>query len=290
MALSFSCTVWAWKQPVDSPSKRLVLLALADIASDGGKVWASHAYVAEKTSLSPRTVRSMVQQLEDGGLLRAEPRAGKSDIIWLNLTALTLFADGPPDQGEDVRPRGRPKTPANEKTPANGGATPATDARTPAAVADEPIRTDQKGTEGANALVVGAAPVDPRNDIEKAFDAYNAKADIIPAWSKALKLNDVRKRALGARMKEVDGLQGWLAALESAQTSPFLTGNTRGRFELTLDFLLQPSSFVKLIEGFYHKERQNDGNDPSGPAAPGAAGHQRNAAMFAGIRAASDRR
>jgi len=259
--MSGQCTIWAWRQEIESPTHKLVLLALADIARDNGTLWPSHAYVAKKVGYSERTVRTAVAALGGVGLLTTTPRPGKTDIIRLSLSSITIFANGPEDETQEAGPRGRPK-----KTPASDVSGRHMATGKVSSDADEPSIEPSNMNQGAIALVVST---DDRSPVQQAFDAYNALAkDIIAAGeasgraseaATARTLNDVRRRGLNARLKEVGGIEGWKMALEVVRESAFLTGATRHRFGLTLDFLLQPTSFTKLMEGFYSKER-TDGN------------------------------
>lgn len=256
--MSGQCSIWAWAQVdrCESASQFLVLLKLADMAHDDGKVWPSHAYLAKKTKLSERTVRAAISAM-DGTLLRTVPRAGKTDIIWLSLTSVTIE----PTTREEMEagPRGRPK-----KTPANDAQPRQITTATPAPVADEPQIEPSNQNKRAIALV---ASTGDQSEAKQAFDAYNALAeDLIsslkangrePLAATARKLNDVRRRSLNARLKEVGGIEGWRLVLQIVRESAFLNGSTRHQFGLNLDFLLQPSSFTKLIEGFYSKDKNN---------------------------------
>ena len=246
--MATNCTAWAWTKAsdVDTPAMLVVLLKLADMAHDDGKSWPSHAYLAGKTGLSERTVRAAIAGME-GRFLRTEPRAGRTDIIWLLVEAVTL---DPVPRGEmEAGPRGRPKNPGNlRQTPEKCG-------ETPARIADEPkIEPKTEATEGLTPLVAGGDASPAR----QAFDAWNEFAEA-KGKAKALKLNDQRRRALNARLKECGGVVEWRRVISEIPSSAFLMGSTHHRFVISLDFLLQPSSFVKLLEGRYHGQQQSSG-------------------------------
>lgn len=96
--------------------------------------------------------------------------------------------------------------------------------------------------------------------IEEAFSIYNdvAKKHGLPV---AQVLNKERKAKLKARLKDCDGLEGWNIAMEKLSQSAFLTGKTKD-WKASFDFVLQQSSFIKLMEGVYDnnqpKERTPD--------------------------------
>jgi hypothetical protein len=80
-------------------------------------------------------------------------------------------------------------------------------------------------------------------------------------------VNDSRKRAIGARWREVvtaekmdraQGLEWFSWFFKHAAKSAFLTGRTTGKdgrsWRADLDFLTTASKFPRVIEGAYHKE------------------------------------
>lgn len=95
--------------------------------------------------------------------------------------------------------------------------------------------------------------------IDIAFDAYNEMADragLTQAQSRSQK----RRSALKKRMGEAGGINGWMAAIEKVEKSDFLTGKRQtknGPFFADLDFILQQSSFTKIMEGSYDNRNQS---------------------------------
>ena len=59
-----------------------------------------------------------------------------------------------------------------------------------------------------------------------------------------------RKRKLRARLAE-HSAEEFKAAIQALDRSPFLHGRNERGWRPSFDFLLQPGSFVKLIEGYY---------------------------------------
>jgi Helix-turn-helix domain len=80
---------WAWQQKL-SPTPKLILMALADAANDFGVCWPSVSTVATKCCVSIRTVRRVMQQLVDRGLLLSEPRYRKDGSCSSNRYRLRL--------------------------------------------------------------------------------------------------------------------------------------------------------------------------------------------------------
>lgn len=83
-----------------------------------------------------------------------------------------------------------------------------------------------------------------------AFDAYNDLAHEI-AIPVAQNLTDERKTKIKARLNECGGLAGWLDALGKIRGSPFLRGDNDRQWKANLDFILQKSTFTRLMEGSY---------------------------------------
>jgi hypothetical protein len=80
---------WAWQQKL-SPTPKLILMALADAANDFGVCWPSVSTVATKCCVSIRTVRRVMQQLIDRGLLLSEQRYRKDGSCSSNRYRLRL--------------------------------------------------------------------------------------------------------------------------------------------------------------------------------------------------------
>lgn len=89
-----------------------------------------------------------------------------------------------------------------------------------------------------------------------AFAAFNEMAGRI-GLPKALKLTPARKAKLRARLNG-HGLPLWVGALGKIEASPFLRGDSKGGWRAGLDFLLQESSFNKLVEGSYDRTAGKD--------------------------------
>jgi len=62
---------------------------------------------------------------------------------------------------------------------------------------------------------------------------------------------------LRGRLSDAGGLEGWRMALDRAQASPFLSGQTQAGFRCTFDFLTKQANFTKLMEGNYDPRTSN---------------------------------
>lgn len=77
MSLKIMSQVWE-HQNLQTTTEKLVLLCLADFASDEGTCWPKMATVAAKCNLTERGARSVIEKLEMRGFLTREIRPGKS--------------------------------------------------------------------------------------------------------------------------------------------------------------------------------------------------------------------
>lgn len=82
--------VKAMKTKVGNPLRKLVLIKLADNASDQGECWPSYQHIADQCEISKRSVMLHVSNLEAQGLLKKEVRKGGPKGNSSNLYYLTL--------------------------------------------------------------------------------------------------------------------------------------------------------------------------------------------------------
>ncbi len=94
------------------------------------------------------------------------------------------------------------------------------------------------------------------DDVTVAFDDYNSMA-LEAGWPIAKVLNSKRRSSLRARLSDAGGIDGWSDALSKARSAPFLNGKNKNGWKASLDFLLQQSSFIKLMEGNYDLKKPN---------------------------------
>lgn len=79
--MSIRVMSWVWENSVAEGIDRLVLLAIADAASDdGGNAWPSAATLAAKTRVHVRTVQRSIQRLADMGELSIRANAGRNGV------------------------------------------------------------------------------------------------------------------------------------------------------------------------------------------------------------------
>ena len=85
--------------------------------------------------------------------------------------------------------------------------------------------------------------------------------EVVRAWNdlaadrnlpKVVKLTPSRRKQIQARIREYNA-EDWSTALSAIYRSKFLCGENDRGWKADFDFLLQPKSFVKLIEGAYDR-------------------------------------
>lgn len=145
--MSIHAAKWAWAQKVGHPTRKLVLVALADHANADGECWPSMRLVADFAECSPRTVQRHIDALEDEGFVKRTSRRTRGDgrfSSWnyrLPVTGDAYVSDGherpeanltdgherpcPPDTGDHVQrtpvsglePSGEPTSTEGAKAP-----------------------------------------------------------------------------------------------------------------------------------------------------------------------------
>ncbi|MCB0471465.1 MAG: hypothetical protein KDC56_00240 [Flavobacteriaceae bacterium] len=96
-------------------------------------------------------------------------------------------------------------------------------------------------------------PLIPQNDEVLAFDLFNNLADQV-GLPKAQVLSTERKSKIKSRLKDCGGIDGWKIALEKIANSDFLSGRAKD-WKADLDFMIQKSSFIKIMEGKYDNSK-----------------------------------
>ena len=112
--MSMELMVRAMKAKVGNPLRKLVLIKLADNASDQGECWPSVPYIAEQCEISERSVQNHIKQLVKDGLVSVEVRKAATGLNRTNVYKLNL------PSGANAAPSGVRPAPGGE-SPAPGG-------------------------------------------------------------------------------------------------------------------------------------------------------------------------
>lgn len=110
--MSMDLMVKAMKTKVGNPLRKLVLVKLADNASDQGECWPSYQHIADQCEIGRSTVKLHIRELEKAGFLRREYRR-KGELNQSNIFHLSLqggadsalgggAGDNPPGAGDDL--------------------------------------------------------------------------------------------------------------------------------------------------------------------------------------------
>ncbi|MBH3471679.1 helix-turn-helix domain-containing protein [Pseudomonas putida] len=96
--MSMELMVKAMKTKVGNPLRKLVLIKLADNASDQGECWPSYQHIADQCEIARSTVKTHIRELEKAGLVRREFRRNgelnQSNLFHLNLWGGAAAAPG----------------------------------------------------------------------------------------------------------------------------------------------------------------------------------------------------
>ena len=101
------------------------------------------------------------------------------------------------------------------------------------------------------------ARAQPVND---AIVVWNDAASAI-GWPTVSKINDARKAAIRARLRE-DGIEGWASVVGKARASPFLCQSPPPGF-FNFDWLVKPANYAKVSDGNYENGRAEQRSNPS---------------------------
>lgn len=85
--------VKAMKLTVGNPNRKLVLLKLADNASDSGECWPSYQHIAEQCEISRCSAMNHIKKLEQDGFLKVVKRRKSATESMTNIYLLTLDRD-----------------------------------------------------------------------------------------------------------------------------------------------------------------------------------------------------
>ena len=193
--MSMDLMVQAMKIKVGNPLRKLVLLKLADNASDLGECWPSYQHIADQCEISKRSVMNHIEALCECGLIKKElrtgPKGNSSNVYQLNLRSA---GDSPGGSANRSLPGATDSLPGAGDSP-GGSAGAAPRISHSFEPVNEPVNEPIKHT-GASAIASAptrSAKQDYSLEFEKAWQAYpkraggNSKAAAFKAWNARLK-------------------------------------------------------------------------------------------------------
>lgn len=206
--MSMELMVQAMKAKVGNPLRKLVLIKLADNASDLGECWPSYQHIADQCEISRRSVVTHIEALCAAGLLRKEirkggPKGNSSNVYHISLGgagAAPGSAGAAPGGGAGAAPRtSHSSEPVNE--PSIGASAPSAD---PAQQVVDDLQKAIDGATPSQARLVPTEPaagqpavVKPDQVVDQAFEAAwkaypkregaNPKNKALSAWKARLR-------------------------------------------------------------------------------------------------------
>jgi hypothetical protein len=109
----------AWRVTGLTPTQKLVLLRLADMANDEGVCWPSYARIGAECEIEVRSVRRIVQRLELLELVKREERFNKAGLQTSNWLVISLPEEAQPTRTGGSAPRTGGSSPPGPAGPPN---------------------------------------------------------------------------------------------------------------------------------------------------------------------------
>jgi helix-turn-helix protein len=226
--MSVQAISWAMEVECPSSTAKLVLICLANYSDSEGVSFPGQETIAKNAGVTSRTVRRALLELEGANLICRGHRQRANGSRTSDFYQLKSNRSGCPvdTENEVIQPD---KIGRSNRTPMS----------TPI---EEPLEEPkEKGLSNES-------PKKP--DHETAFEMWNEFAQE-HSISKAQILTKARISKIKSRLKTCGGLEGWAAAISLVGKSTYLLGSNDRGWTASLDFVLQESSFIKLIEGNY---------------------------------------
>lgn len=136
---------------------------------------------------------------------------------------------------------------------------------------NQPGFSSDTGTEPNEKLTVNREPLTDnqserenaltRAAVAKGFEIFNEVASRV-GWPQVQRMDDKRRKAMAHRLRECGGIDGFSMALAKCEGSDFLTGKSGKWTGFSIDWLLKPANFTKVMEGNY--DRSVDGSRANG--------------------------
>lgn len=173
--MSMNLMVKALETKVGNPLRKLVLIKLADNASDIGECWPSYQHIADQCEIDRSTVRKHIKQLEAQGFLRIEnregPKGNSTNLYFLNLWAVGQKSTpvGPESTGVGPQPTG--------------------------GVGPESTRTSHSSEPINEPKSMGTDSMEGFDQFWKLYPKKKSRKDAAKAWAK-LKPNDELRQTL----------------------------------------------------------------------------------------------
>ncbi|MFV4758015.1 helix-turn-helix domain-containing protein [Citrobacter freundii] len=184
--MSMELMVKAMKVKVGNPLRKLVLLKLADNASDHGECWPSYQHIADQCEISKRSVMNHIEALCECGLVKKElrpgPKGNSSNVYRLDFSSA----------GDSLGSANRSLPSAGDSLGGSAGAAPRI-SHSFEPVNESDIEPKYNGSSDNDPEKNRSSKENYSNEFETAWQAYpkraggNSKAAAYKAWKARLK-------------------------------------------------------------------------------------------------------
>lgn len=236
------------------PIPKVVLISLSTFFNRKTKEWyPSLPTLAEQCCCSVSAVKSALSFLKEKGFLYWEARTRPHSSSLINHYVIPLMeqdapCDQPSEDQSDNQSLGNGLL--NNRSGDNKLNNRSPESREPCgtmeANSEEYPNHDPPG-ELALTDPTACKPLDEASQAVNAWNEMAAECDL----AQVQKLTPDRRKKLNKRLKDCDGIEGWMYALGKIRSTPGLQGKAGKPWKANLDFLIQESKFVKLMEGGY---------------------------------------
>jgi len=244
---------------ITKPAQKLVMLLIADrISNETGECFPGQKRLAKEASMTERYVRRILGDLVKSGLLSSRYRYGENGKRTTSAYELVGFL-GWLGCAETCSADQRQHSSSSEKSlQEQSGRTRGTIG---SSLQEQECRTrtqrrTQREPKESGKLDLPEVPEveKPESHIDQALAMYEQVA-VELGLPKVRKLNDQRKASMRLRLKE-HGLDGWAEAMQALRDSSHCQGENNRGWRANLDFVLQESSMLKLLEGVYADKKK----------------------------------
>jgi Helix-turn-helix domain len=246
--MSFDAIRWALKQSLQ-PVEKLVLVVIADYHnSKSNRCDPGMDSIAEDAGLSRRGAINIVQRLERRGMIQVKHSKGGSK----KTNGYLLMVNGVHGNTvNDVHSSNQITVNLTADNCERGSKNSEHGSQEPVITTNEPVKDRQPSVPSGD-----KSPACPHEAI------VNLYHEILPSCVAVREWGPTRQRYLRKRWREkkerqsIDWWRGFFAYIEK---SNFLMGRVNGSnrdpFSLTLEWVVRPTNFIKIVEGFYHRDR-----------------------------------
>lgn len=192
--MSMDLMVQAMKIKVGNPLRKLVLLKLADNASDLGECWPSYQHIADQCEISKRSVMNHIEALCECGLIKKElrtgPKGNSSNVYQLNLRSA---GDSPGGSANRSLPGAGDSLPGAGDSPGGSAGAAPRISHSFEPVNESVIEPKYNGSSDNGSEKNRSSKENYSNEFERAWQAYpkraggNSKAAAWKAWKSRIK-------------------------------------------------------------------------------------------------------